>query len=146
MVGSTIDVDINQVVNALEMSKKMTRQDAKNIVILGGDIFIIKVRDKLPKGSLRDSIGDPMMGGIYTYFESASEIRLDVGSKLPEAVYLEYGVPAHMIIAKNSKALVFETPFGSVFTKYARHPGFKGKFYMTISAEETKQELMRKIK
>lgn len=63
--------------------------------------------------------------------------RIKIESSVPYALMLEYGTKAHVITAKQSKALHFIADNNEVFVKSVMHPGIKGRFYIKHSIDNT---------
>jgi hypothetical protein len=142
-----LDLDITDAIKMLDTQKTIKKQEAKNILMMAGNIFISRTKSKLTQSSLRESIGNPTKDGIYKYSETSDEMILEVGTKRKEMIWIELGVKPHPI-STSGRALVFNDRKSQkkIFAKRARHPGFKGKFAMTSALAETKSELLGMIK
>lgn len=71
-----------------------------------------------------------MLSDKITYKVDADEKSLIIYADSDILAYLEYGTRPHTIVAKNKKALAFESDTGKqVIVKKVRHPGFEAKPY-----------------
>jgi len=106
-----------------------------------GSLFVMaEMRQQVPirTGFLRESITTTITPYGFTVYPSASY-----------AAAVEKGVGPRTIFPVTAKVLRFETEAGAViFTKYVKHPGFLGRFFVKRTAEAVRErlaELMRQI-
>lgn len=71
------------------------------------------------------------------YLRSSLRVSgISVVSEAPYSGYLEFGTRPHMIFPRRAKALRFEVGGRTVFARYVRHPGFRGRLYMRRALED----------
>ena len=90
----------------------------------------MRTRAPVRTGRLRDSIRVVRMG----------QVRF-VGPTVPYAPYVEFGTRPHIIRPRRARALRFEVEGRTVFAMYARHPGFRGRFFVRRSIEAVVREI-----
>ncbi|GIU71504.1 MAG: hypothetical protein KatS3mg003_0983 [Candidatus Nitrosocaldaceae archaeon] len=90
----------------------------------------IKNRAPVDTGMLRSSFRASII-------DESNKIKAKIESSVPYALMLEYGTNAHIITAKQSKALHFIADNNEVFVKSVMHPGIKGRFYIKQSIDNT---------
>lgn len=56
--------------------------------------------------------------------------------RAPHAVFVHWGTRPHDIRPKEKKALRWAGPGGFIFSKFVRHPGYKGDAYLVAAARE----------
>jgi hypothetical protein len=106
----------------------------------GSLLVMAEMRQQVPirTGFLRESITTNLTPQGFTVYPSA-----------PYAKAVEEGVGPHTIFPVRAKVLRFETEAGAIiFTKYVKHPGFPGRFFVRRTAEIVRErlaELMRQI-
>jgi len=91
-----------------------------------------EMRERAPvrTGRLRDSIRVVRIG----------QVRF-VGPTVSYAPYVEFGTRPHIIRPRRARALRFEVEGRTVFAMYARHPGFRGRFFVRESLEAVMREI-----
>lgn len=62
------------------------------------------------------------------------------------AAHVEFGTKPHTITASRAKVLAFKVGDQTVFAKSVRHPGFKGRFYLTDAIKTIVQKDIEYIK
>lgn len=125
-----------------EMGKIPPRlnSDLDRIVAQAAAIIQAEARARAPRrtGKLRESIR------VETRRVGAMSVAGEVYSKLPYAIYMEMGTSAHVIEARNKKALYWKGARHPV--KRVRHPGTRAYGFMRGGFEAGKtrsQEAMR---